>query len=163
MNSKGLSVFMLIFFTVSLLNGVSSLRLMNLHGVKSAYIAEIHYPQSEMYQASGNVWNFTVNLIIHNVNCSEDALGRPYFSSSSTEMRKFGGTSITIQPIMFGGAIWVICSDLVIEFLSRHGWVQRTMTSKLSYTGIMRVSMIFKTPHVSPLVACFFFLLSINL
>jgi len=79
MNSTGLSVFTLIFLVVTILNGASSPRLMNPHGVKSAYIAEVYYPESEIYQADGNVWNFTVDLVVQNVNCSDNASGQASF------------------------------------------------------------------------------------
>ena len=70
---------MLIFFTVNLLDGVNSLRLTNQDGVKSAYIAEVYYPESEIYQSSGNMWNFTVDLTVHNANCSGNVSGQASF------------------------------------------------------------------------------------
>jgi len=70
---------MLIFFTVSLPNGVSSLCLTNSHGVKSAYFAEVYYPESEIYQAGGNAWNFTVGLTVHNAICSGNVSGQASF------------------------------------------------------------------------------------
>jgi len=79
MNSKSLSVLTSIFLAVNILNGASSPHLMNPHGVKCAYIAEVYYPESEIYQTSGNVWNFTVDLTVQNVNCSGDASGQTSF------------------------------------------------------------------------------------
>lgn len=79
MNSKSLSVFTLIFLALNILNGASSPHLMNQHGAKCAYIEEVYYPESEIYQTSGNVWNFTVDLTVQNVNCSDGASGQASF------------------------------------------------------------------------------------
>jgi hypothetical protein len=70
---------MLIFVVVSIMNCASSTHLMNSYELKSAYIAEVYYPESEVYQTFGNTWNFTLDLTVHNVECSDNASGQAWF------------------------------------------------------------------------------------
>jgi len=79
LNGVTLNVFVLIFLTVTLMGGVSLPRLMSLHGVESAYFVVVDYPKSVKSQANENVWNFTLDLTIRNVNCSEDVSGQAWF------------------------------------------------------------------------------------
>lgn len=79
MNNKRLSVFMLLFFTINLPGCVSALHVMSSPEVKTAYIAEVYYPKSEIYQARGNVWNFTIDLTVHNADCSGNVLDEASF------------------------------------------------------------------------------------
>ena len=86
MNSKSLSVLLLIFWLINFLNGVSSL--LSMRSYEGAYITEAYYPQSEIYQERDtHEWNFSLGLVVHNVNCSENVSGQVKDDSANLVQR----------------------------------------------------------------------------
>ena len=78
MNGKNLSILVLVFLVINFLSSASSL--LSMRSYEGAYITEAYYPLSEIHQESGaREWNFTVSLVAHNVDCSENASGQAWF------------------------------------------------------------------------------------
>jgi hypothetical protein len=78
MNGKSLSVLVLVFLLVNILIGASSL--LSMRSYEGAYITEAYYPSSEICQEHGaREWNFTVGLVVNNVDCSDNASGQAWF------------------------------------------------------------------------------------
>jgi hypothetical protein len=44
-----------------------------------AYFVRVEYPKSKIYQYNQDLWNFSVQPIVHNENCAVDDLGQAWF------------------------------------------------------------------------------------
>lgn len=76
MKSKGC---ILLLMLAILTNSPNLMPKVNAQGAGDAYFTEVEYPKSKIYQADASAWRFTIELTVHNVNCSADIWGRAWF------------------------------------------------------------------------------------